>query len=70
MCRQPITTDPSMLRDKAATEKLYNHIRSEVEDGISYLLQRRNTDPYAEFGPRILWELSRGGKEQAPSFEP
>ena len=43
-------------------------VKSEVESGISYLLQKRKTDRYRHFLPRILYETASGGR-QAPTFE-
>ena len=43
-------------------------VKGEVESGISYLLQKRETDRYRHFLPRILYETASGGR-QAPTFE-
>jgi hypothetical protein len=42
-------------------------VKGEVEAGIQYLLRQRESDPYREFLPRLLYEASWGGKT-APTF--
>ncbi len=66
-------TDPSMAADKAKCEELYKEVKGEVEGGISYLLRKRLTDPYADLGPRLLYEApswASGEVKQAPTFTP
>jgi hypothetical protein len=38
-----------------------------VEQGLSWLLERRQRDPYGEFLPRQLYEAAYRGT-QAPTF--
>jgi hypothetical protein len=46
-------------------------VKGEVEGGISYLLRKRLTDPYADFGARVLYEAAPwNGNQQAPTFNP
>lgn len=68
--RQPIDTTPELAADKEACDVLYKHVKAEVEDGLGYLLRKRQADPYLDLLPRLLYEGSSGWKRQAPSFEP
>ena len=42
-----------------------------MEDGIQYLLDRREMDPYRDFTKRIVYEGARGFRrgQEAPTFE-
>jgi hypothetical protein len=68
--RQPIATSPALASDRAACSALYRKVKSEVEDGMGYLLRKRETDPYKDLLPRLLYEATWGGQRKAPSFEP
>lgn len=69
--RKPIRTKGmDILKDKEKTMELYQHVKSEVADGLQYLLTKREEDPYKELLPRILYEASWGDDRQAPTFEP
>jgi hypothetical protein len=68
--QRPIQTTPEMASSKSECDQLYVHVKSEVEAGLEYLLKRRLSDPYAELGPRLLYEAATGGKVQAPTFKP
>eukprot|EP00798_Chlamydomonas_sp_ICE-L_P000388 gene388-1783_t len=65
--QQPIQTTPEMLKDRDAAQAMYVKIKTEIEDGISYLLEKREEDPYKDLVPRMLNEASTG--VQAPTFE-
>lgn len=66
--RKPISTSPDMAADRAGCQDLYQHIKCEVEDGMGYLLRKRESDPYRELLPRLLFEAASG--KQAPAFKP
>ncbi|KAL3690999.1 hypothetical protein R1sor_004650 [Riccia sorocarpa] len=68
---QPIYTEgrEEYFKDPKNVEAEYLRLKSGVENGISYLLNKRKEDPYRQFLPRITYELTSGGK-QAPTFEP
>jgi hypothetical protein len=66
----PIETSPELAADRAACQEVYRGAKAAVEGGLGYLLRRRESDPYRELLPRLLYEASWGGKRQAPSFEP
>ncbi|KXZ52840.1 hypothetical protein GPECTOR_8g223 [Gonium pectorale] len=66
----PIPTDPRVGEDRAAVEALYGNVRHGVEGCLSYLLRKRDSDPYKDLLPRLAYEASWGGKRQAPTFKP
>ncbi|GMH32734.1 hypothetical protein BSKO_00568 [Bryopsis sp. KO-2023] len=66
---QPIETSPSFYNDKEKCQKIYEEVKTEVEGGLSYLIENREADPYKDFVPRMLYEASSNGK-QAPTFKP
>ncbi|CAI5457969.1 unnamed protein product [Closterium sp. Yama58-4] len=59
-----------VLTDQQAAAALYAHVKGEVEAGIEYLLRKREEDPYADLGTRLVYEASWGGERQAPTFKP
>lgn len=59
-----------MAKDKQACDEVYREIKSSVEGGFEYLIQKRKEDPYKDLLPRVVYEFSRGEQRQAPSFEP
>jgi pimeloyl-ACP methyl ester carboxylesterase len=67
----PIETSPEMANDREACDALYTRTKSEVEEGLQWLLDNRGRDPYGDFLPRVLWEAApwNNGK-QAPTFKP
>ncbi|KAL6761607.1 hypothetical protein V8C86DRAFT_1825639 [Haematococcus lacustris] len=67
---EPIETSPSQANDKAAVAQLYKQTKSAVQSGIEYLLRQREQDPYADLLKRVAYEVSWGGKRQAPTFVP
>ncbi len=54
--------------DPEAAAALYAAVRSDVEDGIAYLLRKRQEDPFRDLAPRLLFEAAAG--RPAPSFRP
>ncbi|CAG9466847.1 unnamed protein product [Pedinophyceae sp. YPF-701] len=63
---RPIKMKPSDLDDKEYTQQVYSTVKAEVADGISYLLQRREDDPYRDTVRRLVYETRTG--KQAPTF--
>lgn len=51
------------------TGGLYRHVKKEVQDGIEYLLEKREQDPYKDTPTRLIYEASWDGR-QAPTFAP
>jgi len=66
----PTTGRKDELRDKANAHNLYLQIKREVEGAISYLLQKREKDPYRHFLPRFLYEAVSRFTHQMPTFDP
>lgn len=58
------------LQEKDEAERLYHHVKREVENGLAYLQEKRKEDPYREFVPRVLYESISGMKNKAPTFTP
>ncbi|KAG0579788.1 hypothetical protein KC19_4G123400 [Ceratodon purpureus] len=68
--QKPIYTHElsNYLNDNEVVEGLYQQVKSEIEAGMSYLLKKREEDPYQDFVPRMLYEKTWG--KQAPTFKP
>ncbi|CAK9204037.1 unnamed protein product [Sphagnum troendelagicum] len=58
------------LQQKDEADRLYHHVKREVENGLAYLQEKRKEDPYREFVPRVLYESISGMKNKAPTFTP
>ncbi|XP_044481490.1 acyltransferase-like protein At1g54570, chloroplastic isoform X2 [Mangifera indica] len=56
-----------LLRDKESANKLYLHIKSEVERNLSYLLKKREEDPYRSIIDRTAYNLMYG--RDVPTFK-
>ena len=52
----------------AACQALHDDAREAVEEGVRYLLERRQQDPYESFLPRAAVEWSWNWTRQAPTF--
>lgn len=57
------------LRDKYKARQLYMHVKSEVENCITYLKEKREKDPYRNILPRLLYQLAHGHTAEVPTFE-
>ena len=57
------------LRDRGKAQELYLQVRSEVERCIAYLKKKRETDPYRNIGPRLLYQATHGVTSEVPTFE-
>ena len=67
---QPIETSADMVKDRERVDAVYAQVKSAVETQIAYLLAKRETDPYADFRTRILYENRLSAENRkAPSFE-
>ncbi|KAI3756261.1 hypothetical protein L1987_56080 [Smallanthus sonchifolius] len=72
MFGKPIRTEgkENMLDDKDYLGELYSQIRCNVEKNISYLLNKREEDPYRGIVKRLMWVRDHGSLDRIPSFEP
>ena len=66
MFQRPIELSGDIVDDREACEQIYRDVKKSVEDGIEYLLEKRNADPYSDFGTRLAYESFRG--TNAPTF--
>ncbi|CAA7032597.1 unnamed protein product [Microthlaspi erraticum] len=57
------------LRDKEKAQELYLQVKSEVEQCIAYLKVKRESDPYRNLLPRILYQASHGFSSEIPTFD-
>lgn len=58
-----------MLRDRENANELYMQVKSEVEGALSYLIKKRETDPYRSILLRSIYQASWGSEHQVPTFE-
>uniref|UniRef100_A0A8R7QXE3 Serine aminopeptidase S33 domain-containing protein n=1 Tax=Triticum urartu TaxID=4572 RepID=A0A8R7QXE3_TRIUA len=59
-----------VLTDRRAATELYFDVKSEVEEIIAYLLEKREEDRYRSILPRLLYRAVRGSKTEVPAFNP
>ncbi|KAK3160837.1 hypothetical protein QOZ80_1BG0065530 [Eleusine coracana subsp. coracana] len=59
-----------VVRDRKSTNEVYLHIKSEVEDIMSYLKRKREEDPYRSITQRALYQATWGVSAEVPTFEP
>lgn len=64
----PIDASAVDANDKEACAALYQQVQAEVEAGLTYLLERRKTDPYEAALPRVAAEASWNFTKQVPTF--
>ncbi|KAG8374877.1 hypothetical protein BUALT_Bualt10G0041200 [Buddleja alternifolia] len=69
---RPIETKgkEEMLKDREKARELYLQIKSQVESNMSYLLKKRNEDPYKNVLDRTFYRAIRAPMDQVPTFEP
>lgn len=66
---RPIETSADMVQDRQMTDAVYADVKRAVEEQIAYLLAKRETDPYADFRSRMLYENRLFAEpRKAPSF--
>jgi len=66
---QPVDTRTLDIEDHEAAKQVYRSVRTDIEDSIAWLLERRETDPYKDFGPRFVYEVATNWTRQAPTFD-
>ncbi|XP_065019536.1 phytyl ester synthase 2, chloroplastic-like isoform X4 [Musa acuminata AAA Group] len=57
------------LRDRKQAQQLYIHVKSEVENCMAYLKEKREKDPYRNLLPRLLYQTTNGFTNEVPTFE-
>ncbi|XP_042387766.1 acyltransferase-like protein At3g26840, chloroplastic isoform X1 [Zingiber officinale] len=57
------------LSDRSNAQQLYLHVKSEVENCIAYLKEKREEDPYRNFLPRLLYQTTHGFEAEVPTFK-
>ena len=65
--QQPITTSPEDAKDREKCDAVYKEVKTSVEDGLVYLLKKREADPFKDFPGRFAYESLFQGR-QAPTF--
>lgn len=58
------------LKDREKARELYLEIKSEVETNMSYLLKKREEDPYRGIIDRTIYRAFRAPMDQVPTFDP
>ena len=66
--REPIQLDRSLADDREAAQEVYAKVKSEVEEGIRWLREKREEDEYRFAAARLGYEIAAG--TQAPTFDP
>ncbi|XXG84148.1 hypothetical protein AAC387_Pa10g1731 [Persea americana] len=68
---KPIETKErmEMLKNRQNANEVYLQIKSEVEGIISYLLKKREDDPFRSIIRRSIYKATWGSKLQVPTFE-
>lgn len=69
LMQKPIKLSPEDYNDREKCDEVYKQVKYGVESGIEYLRTKREEDPYKEFFPRTLYEMTQTGKT-APTFKP
>lgn len=59
-----------VVRDRKSASEVYLHIKSEVENIMSYLKKKREEDPYRSITQRALYQATWGVSAEVPTFEP
>ncbi|KAI3692046.1 hypothetical protein L6452_31855 [Arctium lappa] len=69
---KPIQTKgkENMLDDEDYLQELYIQIKCDVEKCVSYLLTKREEDPYRGIVERVVWQTNYGDLDHIPSFIP
>ncbi|KAL2907092.1 hypothetical protein RDABS01_005802 [Bienertia sinuspersici] len=68
---KPIYTEgmKQELRDREKAHELYLQVKSEVENCISYVKEKREKDPYRSLAARTLYQAMHGSMNDVPTFE-
>ncbi|XP_040361921.1 acyltransferase-like protein At3g26840, chloroplastic [Rosa chinensis] len=57
------------LRDRQKAQELYLQVKSEVENCIAYLQEKRESDPYRSLVSRLLFQARHGFTSEVPAFD-
>lgn len=57
------------LRDREKAHELYLHVKSEVENCIAFLKEKRESDPYRNILARVAYQASHGFDAEVPTFD-
>ncbi|PIA57052.1 hypothetical protein AQUCO_00600051v1 [Aquilegia coerulea] len=60
----------ALLTDKESANELYAHIKSDVENILCYLKEKREMDPYRGFLERTIYRVLSAPTDNIPTFEP
>ncbi|KAL6200381.1 hypothetical protein ACLB2K_030163 [Fragaria x ananassa] len=68
---KPIETDgmKEELLDREKAHELYVQVKSEVENSIAYLPEKRERDPYRSLVSRLLFQTRHGFTSEVPAFD-
>ncbi|XP_043726048.1 acyltransferase-like protein At3g26840, chloroplastic isoform X2 [Telopea speciosissima] len=68
---KPIETEGRKmeLRDKEQAHEVYLKVKSEVENSIAYLKEKREKDPFRNILPRLFYQAIHGIDSEVPTFE-
>lgn len=58
-----------MRRNKEKAHELYLEVKSEVENCLNYLKEKREKDPYRNIGIRLAYQAVHGFECEVPTFE-
>ncbi|KAI3417954.1 uncharacterized protein J3R85_014089 [Psidium guajava] len=58
------------LRDREKSHELYLQVKSEVEECIAYLKEKRESDPCRSIFSRLMYRTQHGSASEIPTFEP
>jgi hypothetical protein len=64
---QPLDTRDLNVYNKKECKVAYEAVKKQVESGVEFLLEFRKNDPYRDFIPRVLREITSG--QQAPTAD-
>ncbi|KAK4596207.1 hypothetical protein RGQ29_014310 [Quercus rubra] len=69
---KPIKTKgrEDILQDKQVANQLYLQVKSEVERQMSFLIKKRQEDPYRSIVDRTLYKAIYAPSHEVPAFEP
>lgn len=57
------------LKDREKSHELYLEVKSEVEQCMAYLREKRENDPYRSIFSRLMYRATHGSTSEIPTFE-